>query len=38
MKFFKKIVFGAALLGLMAGGTAEAANKIVMDGSTPLVR
>ncbi|KUL20944.1 PstS family phosphate ABC transporter substrate-binding protein [Chlorobium limicola] len=36
MNFFKKIVFGAAVLGLMAGGSAEAANKIVMDGSTTV--
>lgn len=36
MNLFRKIVFGAAVLGFMAGGTAEAANKIVMDGSTTV--
>jgi phosphate transport system substrate-binding protein len=36
MNFFKKILFGAAVLGFMAGGTAEAKSKIVMDGSTTV--
>ncbi|MBM3162273.1 MAG: phosphate ABC transporter substrate-binding protein [Chlorobi bacterium] len=36
MNFFRKILFSAAVLGLMSGGTAEAAGKIVMDGSTTV--
>lgn len=36
MKFFKKILLSATVFGLMASGTAEAAGKIVMDGSTTV--
>lgn len=36
MKLFRKIVFGAAVLGLMVSGKAEAAGKIAIDGSTTV--
>jgi phosphate transport system substrate-binding protein len=36
MKLFRKIVFGAALLGVIASGNAQAAGKIVIDGSTTV--
>ncbi|MBV5327380.1 MAG: PstS family phosphate ABC transporter substrate-binding protein [Chlorobium sp.] len=36
MKLFRKILLSAAVLGVMASGTAEAAGKIVMDGSTTV--
>ncbi|MBM3422118.1 MAG: phosphate ABC transporter substrate-binding protein [Chlorobi bacterium] len=36
MNLFRKIAFSAAVLGFMAAGTADAASKIVMDGSTTV--
>lgn len=36
MNLFKKIIFGAAVMGLMAAGDASAAGKIVIDGSTTV--
>jgi phosphate transport system substrate-binding protein len=36
MKLLKKILLSAAVFGLMASGTAEAAGKIVVDGSTTV--
>ncbi|MGB7511762.1 MAG: phosphate ABC transporter substrate-binding protein [Pelodictyon phaeoclathratiforme] len=36
MKLFKKILLSATVFGVMASGTAEAAGKIVMDGSTTV--
>lgn len=36
MKSFKKILLGAAVFGLMASGSAQAAGKIVIDGSTTV--
>ncbi len=37
MNLFKKIIFGAAVMGLMGAGNASAAgNKIVLDGSTTV--
>lgn len=36
MNLFKKIIFGAAVMGLMAAGDASAAGKIVLDGSTTV--
>jgi phosphate transport system substrate-binding protein len=36
MKLFKKILLSAAVFGVMASGTAEAAGKIVIDGSTTV--
>ncbi len=36
MKLFRKILFSATMLGVMASGTASAAGKIVIDGSTTV--
>ena len=36
MKIFKKILLSATVLGAMASGTAMAADKIVLDGSTTV--
>ncbi len=36
MKLFRKIAFSAAMLGVMAAGNAQAAGKIVIDGSTTV--
>jgi len=36
MKIFKKFLISAAVLGVMASGTAQAAGKIVIDGSTTV--
>jgi len=36
MKLFKKILLSATVFGLMASGTAQAAGKIVIDGSTTV--
>ncbi len=36
MKLFKKILLSATVFGVMASGTAQAANKIVIDGSTTV--
>ena len=36
MKLFRKIVLGATVFGFMASGTASAAGKIVVDGSTTV--
>jgi len=36
MKLFRKILFGAAVFGVMASGSAQAAGKIVIDGSTTV--
>jgi len=36
MKLFKKILLSATVLGVMASGTAQAASKIVIDGSTTV--
>jgi phosphate transport system substrate-binding protein len=36
MKLFKKILLSAAVFSIMASGTAEAAGKIVIDGSTTV--
>ena len=36
MKILKKIFLSAAVIGAMASGTAQAADKIVLDGSTTV--
>ena len=36
MKIFKKILLSATVIGAMASGTAQAADKIVLDGSTTV--
>jgi phosphate transport system substrate-binding protein len=36
MKLFRKILFSAAVLGFMTSGTASAAGKLVLDGSTTV--
>ncbi len=36
MKLFKKLLLSATVLGVMASGTAQAASKIVIDGSTTV--
>jgi len=36
MNLFRKIVFGAAVMGLMGAGNASAAGKITLDGSTTV--
>ena len=36
MKLFKKILLSATVFGVMASGTAHAAGKIVIDGSTTV--